>query len=126
MTIGEKVKLYRDTHGESQRSFAKRADVSNTTINYLEKGVNPNTGKAFAPDTETISKISHAMGISVNDLLADVDDFIISISEAIPVRTFPPEAEPLLDAWTDGLNREGQKRLLEYAELLMGNPKYQK
>lgn len=84
MTIGEKVKLYRDTHGESQRQFAIRAGVSNTTINYLEKGVNPNTGKAFAPDTETIAKMAHAMGISVNDLLADVDDFIIRMR--LPVR----------------------------------------
>lgn len=126
MTIGEKIKLYRDTHGESQRQFAIKAGVSNTTIASVEKGINPNTGKAFAPDTETIGKIAHAMGISVNDLLADVDDFIINIAERIPVRSFPPEAEPLLDAWTDGLNREGQKRLMEYVELLLGNPKYTK
>ena len=45
MTIGEKVKLYRDSHGESQRQFAVRAGVSNTTIGSLEKGINPNTGK---------------------------------------------------------------------------------
>lgn len=55
MTIGEKIKLYRDTHGESQRQFAIRAGVSNTTVASVEKGINPNTGKAFAPDTETIS-----------------------------------------------------------------------
>lgn len=126
MTIGEKVKLYRDTHGESQRQFAMRAGVSNTTIASLEKGINPNTGKAYAPDTDTLKRVSQAMGLSVAELLGDDDDYIINISEPIPVLTFPPEAEPLLYAFTEQLNEAGQNKLLDYLDDLLGNPKYTK
>ena len=126
MTIGEKVKLYRDTHGESQRQFALRAGVSNTTIGSLEKGVNPNTGKAYAPDTETLKRVSQAMGLSVAELLGDDDDYIINISEPIPVLTFPPEVEPIITAFTNDLNDLGRQKLLDYLDDLLANPKYRK
>ena len=126
MTIGEKVKLYRDTHGESQRQFALRAGVSNTTIGSLEKGINPNTGKAYAPDTETLKRVSQAMGLSVAELLGDDDDYIINISEPIPVLTFPPEVEPIITAFTNDLNDLGRQKLLDYTDDLLANSKYRK
>lgn len=126
MTIGEKVKLYRDTHGESQRQFAKRADVSNTTIASLEAGINPNTGKAFAPDTKTIKKVAQAMNLSVAELLGDDEDYIINISDPIPVLLFPPEAEPLIAAFSEKLNKLGQQKLLDYLDDILANPKYTK
>ena len=103
-----------------------RAGVSNTTIASLEKGINPNTGKAYAPDTDTLKRVSQAMGLSVAELLGDDDDYIINISEPIPVLTFPPEAEPLLYAFTEQLNEAGQKRLLDYLDDILANPKYTK
>lgn len=126
MTIGEKVKLYRDTHGESQRQFAKRADVSNTTIASLESGINPNTGKAFAPDTKTIKKVAQAMNLSVVEFLGEDEDYIVNISEPIPVLMFPPEVEPIIVAFTNDLNELGQQKLIEYTEDLLANPKYKK
>lgn len=126
MTIGEKVKLYRNTHGESQRQFAMRAEVSNTTIASLEKGINPNTGKAFAPDTETLKKVAQAMNLSVAELLGDDDDYIVNISEPIPVLLFPPEAEPLIAAFSEKLNELGRQKLLDYLDDILANPKYTK
>ncbi len=126
MTIGEKVKLYRDTHGESQRQFAMRAGVSNTTIASLERGINPNTGKAYAPDTDTIKKIAAAMNMSVADFLGEDDDYIINISEPIPVLLFPPEVEPIIAAFTNDLNDLGRQKLIDYTDDLLANPKYKK
>ena len=126
MTIGEKVKLYRDSHGESQRQFALRAGVSNTTIGSLEKGINPNTGKAYAPDTDTLRRVAQAMGLSVAEFLGDDDDYIVNISEPIPVLLFPPEVEPIIYSFTEQLNEVGRQKLLDYLDDLLENPKYKK
>lgn len=123
MTLGEYIRAYREAHGESQRSFAARCGLSNTNISFIERGINPNTGKPIAPDVLTLQKISNAMGVSVQDIIASTDDFVIDL---IPVRTFADDAEPLLDAWTDKLNEEGRNRLMDYLDLLLGNPKYTK
>ena len=123
MTLGEYIKAYREEHGESQRSFALRCGLSNTNISFLERGLNPNTGKPIAPDVLTLQKLAKAMGVSVQDIIASTDDFVIDL---IPVRTFGDDAEPILSAWTERLNDAGKVKLMDYVEMLLENPKYTK
>lgn len=123
MTLGEYIKAYREEHGESQRSFALRCGLSNTNISFLERGLNPNTGKPIAPDVLTLQKLAKAMGVSVQDIIASTDDFVIDL---IPVRTFDDDAEPILSAWTGRLNDAGKVKLMDYVEMLLENPKYTK
>jgi transcriptional regulator with XRE-family HTH domain len=42
MKIGEAIKQYREEHGLSQRTFARRCDLSNAQISWLEIGVGSN------------------------------------------------------------------------------------
>lgn len=123
MTLGEYIKAYRKEHGESQRSFALRCGLSNTNISFLERGLNPNTGKPIAPDVLTLQKLAKAMGVSVQDIIASTDDFVIDL---IPVKTFDDDAEPILSAWTERLNDAGKVKLMDYVEMLLENPKYTK
>lgn len=123
MTLGEYIKAYREEHGESQRSFALRCGLSNTNISFLERGLNPNTGKPIAPDVLTLQKLAKAMGVSVQDIIASTDDFVIDL---IPVKTFDDDAEPILSAWTDRLNDAGKEKLMDFVEMLLENPKYTK
>ena len=123
MTLGEYIKAYREEHGESQRSFANRCGLSNTNISFLERGLNPNTGKPIAPDVLTLQKLAKAMGVSVQDIIASTDDFVIDL---IPVKTFDDDAEPILSAWTDRLNDAGKEKLMDFVEMLLENPKYTK
>ena len=123
MTLGEYIKAYREAHGESQRSFAVRCGLSNTNISFLERGINPNTGKPIAPDVLTLQKIANAIGVSVHDIIASTDDFAIDL---IPVRTFSDDAESILTAWTEKLNDAGKDKLIDYVEMLLENPKYTK
>lgn len=83
MTLGEYIRAYRKAHGESQRSFAARCGLSNTNISFIERGINPNTGKPIAPDVLTLQKISNAMGVSVQDIIASTDDFVIDLNSII-------------------------------------------
>lgn len=123
MTLGEYIKAYREEHGESQRSFAIRCGLSNTNISFLERGLNPNTGKPIAPDVLTLQKLAKAMGVSVQDIIASTDDFVIDL---IPVKTFDDDAEPILSAWTERLNDAGKEKLMDFVEMLLENPKYTK
>lgn len=79
MKIGEFVYKYREEHNMSQREFARRANLSNVVIGFLEKGERTN-GEPYLPKFDTIRKIARAMGISPEALISQCDDFEIDIS----------------------------------------------
>ena len=123
MTLGEYIKAYREEHGESQRSFAIRCGLSNTNISFLERGINPNTGRPIAPDVLTLQKLAKAMGVSVQDIISSTDSFLIDLT---PETSFGDDAIPLIKIWAEKLNDVGKEKLMEFAEMLVENPKYTK
>lgn len=105
MTLGDIIKTYRAEHGLSVRAFASRCGLSNTYLATLERGVSPR-GDIVAPSVDTYRSIAAAMGITVNDLISQVDDLIslnlkpefsddeISLIESF--RSIPKECQGLL------------------------------
>lgn len=87
MTLGEYVKSYREMHGWSQREFAKISGLSNTYINYLERGYNSH-GTAVTPSIETYQAIARATNCTARDL--------IDILDEQPKKESPPP-EPLVN-----------------------------
>jgi len=74
MTLGEILKQYRQDTGISQSELARRADVSQSLIGYIEKGVNPNNHKPVSVQLPQLAKIAKAMGMSAADLMMQSDD----------------------------------------------------
>ena len=62
-TIGKNIKSIRIKKDISQDRLSKIADLSLNTIVTVESGANPN------PTIETLTKISRALGVGVNDLI---------------------------------------------------------
>ena len=61
--IGDNLKKLRAKNGYSLEKVARFADLSLNTVVRLESGVNKN------PTIETLTKIAHALEVSVDDLL---------------------------------------------------------
>lgn len=97
MKLSELVKKYREEHGMSLRTFASRCGVSHSVIFNIENEKNT-AGEPFTPSFETMQKIAFGMGISVNDLLRQLEDMPIYTSEA--------------DEWRDELRSNPDLRML--------------
>lgn len=75
MTLGQFIKQYREEHGMSQRTFAKCSGLTNTYISHLE---NDRNSKGFSPvpSIETYRAVAKVAGITVDELVAIVEDKI--------------------------------------------------
>jgi len=62
MAVGEEIKKKRDFLGISQKQLSQKANISQSSIHYIESGQN-------SPTIETLEKIAIALGITVIDLL---------------------------------------------------------
>lgn len=99
MKLSEYITTNRKRLGWSQREMSRKCGISNQTISLLEKGTNPSTGKQINPDPATIFAIAKGFGVSVHDMLREVDDLYIDLSLAFPTETRPihPEVMSLFD-----------------------------
>ena len=79
MTLGEYIKQYRAEHGLSQRQFASLCGMSNGYVSMLETGVNTSNGQPIVPTLQTMRKISGAMGLTIHQVLTEVDDVVLDI-----------------------------------------------
>lgn len=82
MKIGEYIREYRESHGISQRAFARHCGLSNAQISLLEVGVGSN-GKPVAPTFDTVRKVARGMGISAEELITQCEDFELDLTDTI-------------------------------------------
>lgn len=85
MKLSEIVREYRDKHGLSLRAFASRCGLSHSVIANIENETNSH-GQPFIPTIETLAGIAKAMGISLNDLMHQIEDTDIYVSETDELR----------------------------------------
>ena len=84
MKLGDLIAQYRSVHSLSQRQFASHCGLSNGYVSMLEKGKNPATNKPVTPTIPQLKKIAAGMGMTLMDLLDQVDDMPIDIGEPEP------------------------------------------
>ena len=61
--IGKIIKELRDK--DSLRDFAKKCNIAHTTIDNIERGIDPRTNKETEPKAKTLQKIANACGENV-------------------------------------------------------------
>lgn len=117
MKLSEIIRAYRKEHELSLRQFAHMCGLSHAVINNIEREKNSN-GDPFTPSFETLQKVASGMGISVNDLLRDMEDMEIYSSDVDEMRDElrnNPELRMLLSASRD-LDKDDIKMLIAIAK----------
>ena len=89
MKLSTIISEYRDRMQISQREFARRCDLSNSYISFLEKDVNPKTGRPMVPTIEQYKKLADGMGISLQKLFEMLDE-----DSPVSLSSQEPEADP--------------------------------
>ena len=74
MKLSNIVIEYRKRMQISQREFARRCDLSNSYISFIENEHNPRTGKPIVPTLEQYKKIASGMGLTVHQLFEQLDE----------------------------------------------------
>ena len=116
MTLSEVIIQYRAKHDMSQRTFAKLAKMSNTSLKNIEDGV------TTAPRVDTLKNIASVMGMSLAEFVNIIDgSFIFSFKEP----TKEEKEDELLLSFFGNLNETGRAKLLDYALDLTENTRYQ-
>ena len=116
---------YRNRFGISQRELARRCDLSNSYISFIENEFNPRTGKPIVPTLEQYKKMASGMDMSVQQLFEMLDDdapvdLHFPVYDASDYHPMTPEARILVKG-IDSLSQEDRQQLLEVARLLFKN-----
>ena len=74
MKLSNIVIDYRNKMQISQREFARRCDLSNSYISFIENEYNPRTGKPIVPTLEQYQKIASGMQLTVPQLFELLDE----------------------------------------------------
>ena len=93
MRIGEWINSYRTENQLSMADFAKKAGVSKAYVGFLEKGT-------VNPTTKMLSKIANALGMTLQEFMASVDDDdIITIPAPSDLLPLTADEESLLSKY---------------------------
>lgn len=92
--IGKYLREKRSAMGLSLREFGKLCGMSHTHIDSIEKGVDMRTGRAVNVTSQTLAKLSHALGVSEAELIGGQADNISDsqLKLALFGRTDVPDA----------------------------------
>jgi transcriptional regulator with XRE-family HTH domain len=130
MKLGEIINNYRIQNKMTMQEFAARASLSKGYVSMLEKNHHPQSQRELVPSIETYQKIAHAMGISIDELISQLDGnetvrlngeptltLVPAKSASVPQHApdLPPDEQRLLDIYRD-LSDDGKAALLNYAE----------
>lgn len=67
--LGTFIRNKRESLGMSLREFGRMCDISHTTIDCIEKGYDPRTGKEINITNSTFSKLSNTLGVPIAKLV---------------------------------------------------------
>ena len=74
MKLSSIIINYRNRMQISQREFARRCGLSNSYISFIEKEMNPRTGKPITPTIDQYKKIADCMEMTLQSLFELLDD----------------------------------------------------
>lgn len=121
MKLGEVIIRYRERHGLSQREFARKADLSNSLISIIEKGINPQTGKEVSPDLDTYSKIANAMGITMQILFEELgNDATVHLTHLSNYKEDEPEIR-IVSGMMEKMTKEQQGQVVNVLRAMFAN-----
>lgn len=85
MTIGEIIKKYRENNNISMDDFSRLSGLSKGYISMLEKNENPRTKLPIMPTTKTLASVAKVLGVSVSELMDNINELKELPKDAIPV-----------------------------------------
>ena len=74
MKLGEIIKVFRKKNKMTMQEFADRAGLSKGYISMLERSQHPQSQRKLVPSFETYQKVANAMSMSIDELVALLDD----------------------------------------------------
>ena len=96
MKLEDIIKNYREEEKLTMQEFADRAGLSKGYMSMLEKGQHPQSSRKLVPSLETYKKISTAMGITIDNLLAAIDsDALVQLGAPKDNASLPDNILPM-------------------------------
>lgn len=120
MKLSAIIMDYRNRMQISQREFARRCDLSNSYISFLEKEANPKTGKPMVPTIEQYKKLADGMNITLQKLFEMLDDDS-PVNLSVPILPEPdtpltPEAR-IISGGIDRMPKERREQALKILQV---------
>lgn len=112
MKLSTIISDYRERMQISQREFARRCDLSNSYISFLEKDTNPKTGKPMVPTIEQYKKLADGMGITLQKLFEMLDEDS-PVNLTVPIIEPEPPARDDIRLLIRGLNKLSPEQIAQ-------------
>lgn len=122
MKFGEIIRVFRKNNKMTMQEFADKAGLSKGYISMLEKNQHPQSQRRLVPSFETYLKVASAMNMSIDELVALLDDNetvrLNESSSSAPELELTEQEERLVENF-HRLSDSQQARLLAYLDGLL-------